>query len=206
MPAILPSREAAVSCGITHKKKTTHVTGYKNTAARAAAAKKAAAKRKGTHLTLAQRKAISEALQCYYAAHGTCKTPKKNAHKAKVIRDAAHGYRQVTTCTAVASGFYRRAQVTPRNTGRLRRQMMLEIQHAQFIARRQALPRYEHLTVTRPSRVAARAARRPLSSRPPRQTHADRVSCHTAWRRVTTTGKPRASLACPKRKSRLDGK
>lgn len=204
-----------MSCGTTHKKKTTHTTGYKNTAARAAAAKKAGEKRKGSHLTLEQRKKISDALKCYNAAHGTCASPKskkKNAHKAKIIKDAAHGYRKVTTCTAVADGFYRRSVVTPRNTARLRRKMWGEIRHAQAVQRRQALARHEHLTVTRPSQIARHAARVPVNHVKPAavrtQHHAARVSCHTAWKKVHSTAKPKVSMTCPKRKrkSRLDGK
>jgi hypothetical protein len=187
-----------MSCGTTHKKAKA---GVKKKVA------KAPTKQTRKPLTLAQRKKISAALQCYNAAHGTCKKKKRGkAQHHTVAWYKKHGYHKVTTCKAVVNGYSRSVTVTPRNTAHLRRMLWHEIHHAWRIDRKNETAYLVHMGF-RKEKVALhghRAAAAQKKARP-RNHHINRVSCHSAWRKTTSTAKPRVSQACPKRKSRLAG-
>jgi hypothetical protein len=187
-----------MSCGTTHKKATTATTAAKPS------------KSTGKHETLAQRRAISEALKCYYASHGTCKkTSRAAAKKHSAAWYRAHGYHKVKICTAVTDGYSRSVTVTPRNTTHLRRLLWHEIRHAQHLGKLKETRYLIHMGFRKEAKTthAWKAAAAKAKPRP-RNLHASRVSCHTAWRKTYSTTTVKVAAACPKKKSksRLDGK
>jgi hypothetical protein len=180
-------------CGHAKKAKTSK----KLTATQKAKLSAAVKGRKGKPMSAAARRKLADTMKCVAAAKGHCAktTPAKAksaaaAHKKKVKKAG------VRVCTANAAT--RHSKSTPRRLSVVTRTHVMHQVRGSVSAHRLVWTKVSTSRVSRAQRIAQRQARvlRAASKRP-RAVHAQRLHCHTVYRKSVARTKATSTSRCP---------